>query len=510
MYANMAVMTKRKSGDRSKAIGNGWKRCALAISGGPDSVYLLHREIPFDKVLLLHVNHGARGRDSDRDEAFVRDLAKRSGLRLEVKKMHAGHRAGTGVAPGFEESARNVRFRFLKEMKGKHGVDRILLAHTADDQVETILMRFFEGAGIAGLKGIPRETDDGIVRPILDVWKADILAYLKKQKIPYRVDKSNLDTRSERNWVRHVLIPLLVKRYGKTVKKRIFTLGERFRELDGYIDAEAARWIRRNVKSTPKQGGVRKIDGKVPSKQKYPPEEGPGAFALKRDSLSGLPTVLRIRVLQKIGFDRLGIAPNERLLIAMDRFVREGGPSARLKVGNGWELENRYEEARFKPAPGTGSEARAGHQGKRYGGRNPDVLRGPGVYLLPVAGEEAQGMEIVWQERENVSPAQARRLTAKGGAEVFDADSLPLPLAVRPLRAGDRIRPFGLDAEKKVKEILIDRKVPRDERWGRPVLCDAEGTLLWIPGVVRSAHAPVTPRTWKAVLLRLSAAPSRT
>jgi tRNA(Ile)-lysidine synthase len=74
---------------------------------------------------------------------------------------------------------------------------------------------------------------------------------------------------------------------------------------------------------------------------------------------------------------------------------------------------------------------------------------------------------------------------------------------VRPLRAGDRIRPFGLDADKKAKEILIDRKVPKDERWGRPVVCDAEGNILWIPGVIRSAHAPVGPETKKTVLLKM-------
>ena len=147
--------------------------------------------------------------------------------------------------------AREIRYRFLKDLSGKVGAEAIALAHTADDQVETILMRVFEGAGIGGLKGIPRETADGIVRPILDVWKEDILDYLKKRKIPYRIDRSNVDTRFERNWVRHVLIPLLEKRYGKAVKKRIFTLGERFRELDDYLEAEAGRWIRRNVKRTP-------------------------------------------------------------------------------------------------------------------------------------------------------------------------------------------------------------------------------------------------------------------
>ncbi|HEX7518749.1 MAG TPA: tRNA lysidine(34) synthetase TilS, partial [Candidatus Deferrimicrobium sp.] len=111
------------------------------------------------------------------------------------------------------------------------------------------------------------------------------------------------------------------------------------------------------------------------------------------------------------------------------------------------------------------------------------------------------------------TPAQARRLAAKGDAEVFDAAGLTLPLMVRPLRVGDRIRPFGggargnaRDSEKKVKEILIDRKIPRDDRWGRPVVCDAEGVILWIPGVLRSAWAPVTRETRKTVLLRIRSA----
>ena len=96
---------------------------------------------------------------------------------------------------------------------------------------------------------------------------------------------------------------------------------------------------------------------------------------------------------------------------------------------------------------------------------------------------------------------------------MFDAAGLALPLMVRPLRTGDRIRPFGRgagrnarDGAKKVKEILIDRKVPREERWGRPVVCDSKGAILWIPGVLRSDHAPISPETRKTALLRIRAA----
>jgi tRNA(Ile)-lysidine synthase len=139
-------------------------------------------------------------------------------------------------------------------------------------------------------------------------------------------------------------------------------------------------------------------------------------------------------------------------------------------------------------------------------------MSAPGEHKIPL-GRQGRIVTFSWESRGKHTPAQAKRLAAKGDAEVFDAAGLTLPLTVRPLRAGDRIRPFGRDAGgnvrgvgKKVKEILIDRKIPRGDRWGRPVLCDANGAILWIPGVLRSAHAPVTPETRMTAILRIRAA----
>ena len=474
-----------------------------AVSGGPDSVYLL-RILSSNKaarIVVGHVNYGTRGIDSVKDQALVEKICRTYGYNTNILSQHVGS-AGKGskgateargnFPAGFEKKAREIRYRFLKDLSEKSGAEAIALAHTADDQVETILMRVFEGAGIGGLKGIPRETADGIVRPILDVWKEDILDYLKKRKIPYRIDRSNVNTRFERNWVRHVLIPLLEKRYGKAVKKRIFTLGERFRELDDYLEAEAGRWIRRNLKSTPgSEGDSRRF------------------LSFPRDRFSALPSVLRMKILQRICFDRLGVAPNERLLEAMDRNVSSGGPSARVNAGKGWKLANRYGEALFVPEE-SGRERRSAGSGTRKEVQIP--IATPGEYKI-LLGRQGRIVSLAWESRGKGTASQAKRLAAKGEAEVFDAAGLALPLTVRPLRAGDRIRPFGASAggnarngEKKVKEILIDRKVPRDDRWGRPVVCDANGAILWIPGVLRSAHAPVTPETRKTVLLRVRAA----
>ena len=470
------------------------------VSGGPDSSYLLHKNLLGKKaarVVAGHMNYGLRGTDSEKDQKLVEEMARIQGFEKEIFRVRpepgatGGGRTRKRFPAGFEKDARESRYRFLVELAKKVGVDRIVMAHTADDQVETVLMRVFEGAGIGGLKGIPRETGDGIVRPILDVWKEDILNYLKKGKIPYRIDRSNFDTRFERNWVRNVLIPLLVKRYGKTVKKRIFTLGERFRELDDYLEAEAGRWIRRKLKSFPGRSHF------------------PSGFSFPREKYTALPTVLRVKILQRICFDRLGVAPNERLLKAMNRNIHDGGPSARANVGKGWKLANRNEQALFVPGE-NGMDRKSAGSGS--GNNLPILLDTPGECEIPV-GPKGGGIKFVWKAKGKIGAMQAKRLAAKGDSEVFDAAGLTLPLTVRPLRAGDRIRPFGRgaggnarDGQKKVKEILIDRKIPRDDRWGRPVVCDANGAILWIPGVLRSAHAPVTPETRKTALLRIRAA----
>src|SRR3990172_44451 len=326
----------------------------IAVSGGPDSVYLVYLCRKSDRALVLaHFNHRARGKESDEDQRFVESLSRSLGIPLEV-----GVAIGRGGVPGsgktakgkireagFERKAREERHRYLRELKEKHGAKRILMAHTADDQVETILMRIMEGAGVSGVKGIPRTRDDGIERPLLSTWKEDILRYLRKHKIPFRVDMSNLDTRFERNWVRHVLLPLLEKRYGKSVRKRIFTLGERFREIDAYIDGNACKWLndnvaydRKNARDEPPRGdGYETVARKDRAGQgKGRPDDSSAdhkrwrAVKIPRKAYAGLPSVLRIRILQILCFQHIRKAPNERLLVSMERAIVSGGSSACL------------------------------------------------------------------------------------------------------------------------------------------------------------------------------------
>ena len=439
----------------------------LAVSGGPDSVYLMHHKAKgrdIDKLttyVIGHLDHGIRGVESDEDRKFVESLGRMLGNTVEVRRISlkgsggkSAENSGRGIVAGLEEKARSLRYAFFEDLRKKYAAGKILLAHTADDQVETVLMRMLEGAGISGLKGIPRRTGGGIERPLLDTWREDIVDYLRRHNIPYRIDKSNFDTRFERNWVRHVLLPLLEKRYGKAVKKRIFALGERFREIDEFLEATVRRWMKRNVKP------------------------GPGAavrsFRLPRAPYSKLPSIVRKKIVQTLCFEGMEIAPNERLLEAMDAAIVAGKPSTCLNIGKGASLSCRYGEAVFRTL-----ETRETSGAQR------------------AASEKLVVRELVGKP----TPARLRRLAAGEKKAAFDADKISGPFAVRPLRAGDRIHPFGAVGAKKVKEILIDRKVPRDERWGRPVVCDASGEIVWIPGVVRSAIAPVTRESRRTLVL---------
>jgi tRNA(Ile)-lysidine synthase len=419
--------------------------------------------------LALHLNHRLRGLASDEDQRFVETLAESLGFPLVVERVEA---AGNGAAPGLEERAREQRYAFLKKSCEARGIRRLLVAHTADDQVETILMRFFEGSGITGLKGIPRSGEGGVERPLLDVWRSEIIQGLETAGHAWRLDESNADIRFERNWLRNILIPLLVQRYGAGVTSRIHLMGERFRELDDFIRSTATRWIRRNLRGNP------------PS--------------FRRPSYSRLPSPVRIAVLYRLVLDHAGKAANERLLGQLDRTIVDGSPSAAIRAGGKLRFQNNYEIVSLVPG-----ESNPFPDASNLGKSREALPNSPGVYHWggPVP------LEIRITE---VSPAVAAK-RMKAFAEqspwtvYFDPGKILFPLSIGPLVKGDAVTPFGGKGRRKVKEIMIDRKVPRAERWGRGVVRDANGDILWIPGLCRSETAPVIPGTRK--LLCLSAHP---
>ncbi|HEY7423038.1 MAG TPA: tRNA lysidine(34) synthetase TilS [Gemmataceae bacterium] len=225
----------------------------VAVSGGADSVALLRaldaardRRVPVPLV-LAHLNHQLRGRDSDADEQFVMDLqarlaaAGRPALCLCHRRFDmAAHARAEG--DNLEAAARRERYRWLAEVARAHGIRWIATGHTANDQAETVLHRLLRGTGLRGLRGIAphRELEPGltVVRPLLAVMRADIIEYLRELEQPYREDATNSDPRYTRNRIRHELLPYLVREYNPSVVRVLANLAEQAEET--YRVEEAA------------------------------------------------------------------------------------------------------------------------------------------------------------------------------------------------------------------------------------------------------------------------------
>jgi len=196
-------------------------RVIVAVSGGADSVCLLHllREIGANVAGVAHFNHKLRGAESDADEAFVASLASRFGApfyRAEASELRGN----------LEQEARRARRGFLTGLIRDGAGNRVALGHTRDDQAETVLFRVMRGSGLAGLAGILPVTREGFVRPMLGVRRCEVLAYLRARGIEWREDASNLDRRFSRNRIRHELMPMLAKEWNPKIVDALANLAD--------------------------------------------------------------------------------------------------------------------------------------------------------------------------------------------------------------------------------------------------------------------------------------------
>jgi tRNA(Ile)-lysidine synthase len=228
----------------------------VAVSGGPDSVALLCALVELrdtagaGPLVIAHLNHRLRGEESDADEAFVRALrasltaAGHIGLELCCEGIDVAARA---EGQNLEEIARQVRYEWLAGVAREYRLELVATGHTADDQAETVLHRLLRGSGLQGLRGIAaqRELESGIavIRPLLAVSRADVLAYLAERGQVYRTDSSNADPGRTRNRIRHELLPLLAAHYNPGVKHILCRLADQAEELFDSLEPQARRLL---------------------------------------------------------------------------------------------------------------------------------------------------------------------------------------------------------------------------------------------------------------------------
>jgi tRNA(Ile)-lysidine synthase len=425
----------------------------VAVSGGPDSVALLHALLSlrsaYDLSLhVAHVNHHLRPEASD-DAAFVSDLAGALGLPFTLAEVDGSPPRGDSV----EAWARRVRYRALEGAAREVGACRIALGHTADDQAETVLMRLLQGAGPRGLGGIP-PVRGPFIRPLIEVSRAAVLTFLKGIGARWVDDRSNDDLRYLRNRLRLSLLPELA-RYNPGVRVALQRVGEHCREA-----WEAVARL---------GGGLREASA-----------EG-SRFHLGRGGFQ--PVAVVKEALRQWAEALLGRPLRQSHVEALIRLAIAGRIGATVRLPGGAVVE-RDQTSGLLFHEDLQPSARGSQRGASEGltpFAPPISLQIPGLTELRHLGLVVEA---------TLCSTQGLTLPRGPWSVAFDREALHPPLELRSRRPGDRFRPFGLGGTTSLKKFFNEARVPRGDRDRVPLMV-AWGEIVWVIGHRRGAAAPV-------------------
>jgi tRNA(Ile)-lysidine synthase len=433
----------------------------IGLSGGADSTALLDllATLPAFPLRLVaaHLNHCLRGADSDADEQFCRELAAGYEIPFESRRVDVKAVAAAGSL-NLEDAGRRARISFFDELLVTRQAAAVVLAHHADDQAETLLMRLLRGSGMSGLAGMPWRNGRGYIRPMLDISRVDIEAYLAERHLNWREDTSNLDITFLRNRIRHELLPLL-ERYNPAVRNALATTAGILSEEDALLDAMTKR-VAEQICS------FSEIDATC------------NITFLKSHPLALQRRLIRLMLSRLAGnLEYITHRHLENIL----KMVTAARPNLRTNLPQGLVAIKEYNTLVIKALDETELETAE------------ITIPGPGSYKLP--GGARVRIEI---SPPPVNPA------GNPATVFFDSDQMPFPWHVRTFRPGDRIQPLGMSGRKKVKDIFINEKIPLARRALTPlVFCGGE--LIWIVGLRTSHLARVDTLSSQVVTVFFSA-----
>lgn len=482
------------------------ERVLVAVSGGPDSVALLHilhgLQNQFSLHLeVAHLQHGIRGAEAEEDARFVAELAEQLAIPFHLKKIHLLRTKAEAGRGNLEALARKERYRFFAAVVRERNLGKVATAHTLDDQAETVLMWLMRGSGMKGLGGmeaIHRTRPEGkgasdsltVIRPLLEVSKGEIVDFLNARRLAYRVDRTNQDDRLLRNWIRLELIPKLEARSGPGFSTRLAHQAELLRGDESVLERIAGRELDR----------IRRTDGLDPSIRAPTLAQGSrsgfrpagvlvGAKGLPeglhRELFLKQPAALQRRILrlwiEEARGDLLGV--DFEHIAAMRELIAVGPPQGRLALPGGLELVKEYQVLRLVKS-------------------NRKRKRAPCYsYELPIGASLSIPESGLTVCSERIS-APLGHLPDSLSEAVFDAAFLPRTLILRNFRRGDRYQPLGMAGHRKVKDLFVEKKTPLSVRATLPLLLAGE-EILWIPGHGRSEAAKIVPETVEILRLRV-------
>ena len=445
-------------------------KMVVAVSGGPDSVCLLHILLGLRDKLgitlhVAHLNHQLRSDESDADASYVNNLAQKLGLPATVEKRDV-KACQRSKRLSLEEAAREVRYNFLADVAEAVGADAVAVGHTFDDHIETILMHLIRGSGTRGLRGLQPSSHwrSGkaalkVIRPLLEVSREETATYCRRHKLEPRLDTSNLSLSPLRNRIRQQLIPLL-QSYNRQVGDALLRTA-RIAADDLAALEEAAL----------------KLGGNIITEQER-------TLILDRERFIMLPPALQRHLLRAAMEKLIGNLmdiESRHIEEVMTSLHKPAGKIITLPDGLVFAIEyDRYllgsDPAALSPFPVLERE-----------------------YKLQIPGTTAlAGWRVIAESSD-------RKQVADGGdsfTACFDLDRTGDKLTMRPRRPGDRFQPLGMSQPKKLNEFMIDSKIPRAWRRRVPIVCSPE-QIIWVAGWRIDERVKVTADTKQILRLEL-------
>lgn len=453
----MEIFQKIKETIKKHSMLSGGEDVLVALSGGPDSVFLLHvlnnlkEELKLD-LHALYIDHGLRPDETPLEIEFCKKLCETLKLPFITKavdvKSFAKERAMNRQA-----AARELRYKSLEETAFEIKANKIALGHTADDQAETLLMRLLRGSGPLGLSGIP-SVRGMFIRPLIEIQRQEIDRYLKEEKIDFIVDSSNLRRDYLRNKIRLSLIPMM-KDVNPNIIDTLSRTAAIFREEERHFDIIVAKTLMRLVS--------RKSDSRI---------------ELFLSPVEALDKVILRRVLRRVIDETKGLRGISFIHVEdIIELVRNGRTGDRLYLPKDIRVIKDYSTLIFTTEP-------------------PVKLD---TYTLEVPGEiHLKEAEVLIK----ASILESKESEIKDTGAFFDAEKLSFPLIVRSRKRGDFFYPLGFGKKKKLQDFFVDEKVPRDERDRVPLIVSGDD-IIWITGYRQDDRFKVTDGTKKVLKLEV-------
>jgi len=420
----------------------------VATSGGVDSMVMLHlfhalAPVHGWQLSVAHFNHRLRGRGSDADARLVKSTAHRLGLPFFCGSTNVkSHAAARGYS--LEMAARELRHEFLARTARKLGIRRVALAHHADDQVELFFLRVLRGAGGDGIGGMkwqnpsPADTGLKLIRPMLDISKAKLLAFARSTKIRFRDDATNTDTDILRNRIRGELLPLLRRRFEPALNSAVLRVMELTADEAAFADSTACGWLKN-----------------------------------RKPAFASLAVAVQRRVLRH-QLRSAGVAAGFDLVESLRRSPRTPviirSRTSAVHDGLGTVTLQKLTIDEFDPDQFTA-----------------DLKRSSGKIIFGKA-------RIDWRR---VSVRGQTLRTRIKGMEFFDADKIGNRIVLRHWRAGDRFRPIGMEQVVKLQDWFTNRKIPRLRRRKLLIATTESGEIFWVEGERISERFKLTAATCK-------------